>query len=120
MFEKTIERDFKNYCLENNVLCLKLVVVGDNGYPDRMVLGHGFIFFVEFKRPGCYPSSLQKHTHVKLRFLGQKVFCFNSLKEAKTCLDLYMSGIVPLYKTKDNGLTSRHYGTLSELTIATY
>jgi len=116
MLEATIERDFKKHCLEKNVLCLKMVVVGDNGYPDRMVIGHGFNFFVEFKRSNCYPTSLQKRIHSQLRQFGQDVYCFNTPGQAQLTLDIFLCGITPEYMLDDRGITTLFYGAVPELT----
>ncbi len=107
MLEVAIERDFRRYCTQRHqqVLCIKLIAAGDNGYPDRMVIGWGFNFFIEFKRPNCYPSSLQKHIHEKLRFLGQGVYCFNTAGAAEETLDNYMTGLVPHLVVRENGIT---------------
>jgi len=106
MLESKIEREFKQICTTNNVLCLKLNVTGHNGIPDRMVIGPQFMFFVEFKRPRSYPSLVQRYSHVRLRYLGRTVYCFNQLEQAELALTLHLSGCVPLYDIDDNGITT--------------
>lgn len=110
LIESKIERQFKQICATNKVLCLKLNVIGHNGIPDRMIIGPQFIFFVEFKRPGCYPSLAQKYSHMRLRDLGRIVYCFNSIEQAELALTLHLSGCDPLYKIDDKGITTM--GTL--------
>lgn len=106
MLEASIERDFRKYCIEQDVLCLKMIAAGDNGYPDRMVIGLGFIFFIEFKKPKCYPSPLQRYIHIKLRSLGHNVFCFNEPNHAENVLYTYLHyNAAPIYFCTENGIT---------------
>jgi len=116
MLEITIERDFRRYCIERDVLCLKMLAAGDNGYPDRMIIGQGFIFFIEFKGPRCYPSPLQIYTHKNLRRLGQEIYCFNQNGHAQLILDIYLCGKKPEYMLDDNGITTMYCGNIPELT----
>lgn len=105
MLESKIEQSFKRYCVKKDVLCLKMIAAGDNGYPDRLIIGKGFMFFIEFKRPSCYPSPLQIYIHETLRNLGQTVFCFNSSGKAEETLDNYLIGIIPHLMVRSNGIT---------------
>ena len=106
MLESKIERQFKQICDDKEVMCLKLTVMGHNGIPDRMVIGPQFMFFVEFKRPGSYPSLLQKYSHVRLRGLGRTVYCFNQLNQAELSLTLHLAGVVPDYDISERGITT--------------
>jgi len=116
MLENKIEQNFKNYCMEKDVLCLKMNIAGDNGYPDRLIIGKGFMFFIEFKRPNSYPSPLQILTHTKLRESGQDVYCFNRNGHAQLALDIYLCGISPEYTLDDKGITTMYCESMTELT----
>ncbi len=56
-------------------ICLKLEVRGRRGWPDRICVVPGAMFFVEVKRPvGGRLSELQKLRIRELERLGVKVF----------------------------------------------
>jgi len=116
MLENKIEQNFKSYCIEKDVLCLKMTVAGDNGYPDRLIIGQGFMFFIEFKRPNSYPSPLQILTHTKLRGLGQDVYCFNQNGLAQIVLDIYLCGKTPEHILEHKGINTIYCGSMPELT----
>jgi len=49
---------------------IKIILCGENGFPDLVVIGYKTVFFVEVKSPGEEPGPLQKHIHDKLRTFG--------------------------------------------------
>ena len=55
--ESTIE---KACCGIAKDLGFENIKLGQNGWPDRLFIGHGFHLFVEFKRKGRVPTELQK------------------------------------------------------------
>jgi len=68
---------------EFKITALKLNVAGRRGYPDRMFLiPGGKPFFIEFKRPGSVPTSLQSYTIKNLQNLGYDVEIHNNVEEA--------------------------------------
>ena len=70
-------------CFDKEALALKLVPVkvtplGVAGFPDKIYFGHRrIIFFVEFKRPGKKPRSLQIVWHKLLKKMGFNVHVFS-------------------------------------------
>lgn len=66
-------------------LALKLVLFAGAGFPDRTVLGHGHVFFIEFKREGVgrLLRPLQALWRKRLRRLGFKVYVCDTLKDAQ-------------------------------------
>ena len=64
------------------LLYLKLSVLGNRGYPDRMVVYQGRILFIEFKRPGEEPTKRQLYVHQLLRDLGHEVQVHDNADEA--------------------------------------
>lgn len=62
---------------------LKLHVVGQRGYPDRVFLiPGGRPLLIEFKRPGEVPRDLQAHIHKRLRKLGYQVEVHDDWRDA--------------------------------------
>lgn len=50
--ESTIEAELRRRVLERGGLCEKIMVVGQRGFPDRLVVLPGArMFFIEVKRP---------------------------------------------------------------------
>lgn len=59
---------------ELGVRSLKLNVVGQTGWPDRMFfVPGGRPLFIEFKRPGEEPGPKQQHIHALLRHIKYEV-----------------------------------------------
>lgn len=57
--EGDVESFFVRKTKEQGFLCWKLKVPGIDGVPDRMLIGHGVVIFVELKAPGETPRRLQ-------------------------------------------------------------
>lgn len=61
----------------------KLKILGENGYPDRIVwLPGGKPLFIEYKRPGEAPRPKQEEVHNNLRKLGYYVEVIEDAIEA--------------------------------------
>ena len=73
------------------LLYLKLSVLGNRGYPDRMVVYQGHILFIEFKRPGEEPTKLQLYVHQLLRDLGHEVQVHDNADEAVAAIKAEMA-----------------------------
>jgi hypothetical protein len=65
--EKVTEQTVVDYAVAHGCLVLKLNVTGRRGWPDRMFIYKGKVFFIEFKRTGEKPSKLQEEIHARLR-----------------------------------------------------
>lgn len=57
--EAYVETYLRDRCREEGYLCYKFVSPGNNGVPDRIIIGHGEIFFVETKAAGKKPRQEQ-------------------------------------------------------------
>lgn len=53
--------------------CRKLTWIGRRGAPDRLVMLHGRVIFVELKAPGQQAKPHQIREHARLRRMGQRV-----------------------------------------------
>lgn len=71
MLEKDVERYLVTRVQQHGGLCWKWVSPGKAGVPDRIVLlPNGQVSFLEIKRPGKKPSSLQLYVLAQLEQLG--------------------------------------------------
>lgn len=62
------------YARRKRCIVLKLNVMGQRGWPDRAFFApNGKLGLVEFKRPGCEPTPLQKKRHADLKANGFNV-----------------------------------------------
>ena len=52
MRETEVETYLRKTANANNFLCYKFKSPGNNGVPDRVLIGHDMVFFVETKAPG--------------------------------------------------------------------
>lgn len=85
--ESDIEKDFVQYAETVGCEAFKFTSPGRRGVPDRMVIGPGFLFFIEFKRPGEKPTKQQEKMRKRLGDFGQDVFVCDNLEQAKAVLD---------------------------------
>lgn len=86
--EKTHENNFVDRAATYSCRAIKFEIVGDNGYPDRIVLCPGpHTFFIEFKRTEDHePDPLQLRKHRLLRGMGYTVYVAWSLDQAEDFL----------------------------------
>lgn len=88
MNEVQIEQKYVRYAASRGCKALKGAIEGRRGFPDRLTLCPGSKFFwIEFKRPGCKPTKLQKHIHKYLRSLGHNVYVVDNYEEAVEILE---------------------------------
>lgn len=50
--ERDIEAKVVRWAQAHGILVLKLNLIGNTGWPDRLFLHRGRVVFIEFKRPG--------------------------------------------------------------------
>jgi hypothetical protein len=74
MRESVVEKYCVDVAGENGFLCYKFTSPSINGIPDRIVIGHGLIFFIELKAPGKKPRKLQEVVIARLRNHGALVY----------------------------------------------
>lgn len=92
--ESSTERGFVHYASKFRVCPLK---VNRTGWPDRIVpLGHGYCYYIEFKKEGESPRKLQIHIHNLIRGAGSHVYVCDNVDDAKNTLD-YEMHIASLY-----------------------
>lgn len=70
MRESVIENYLRNKAILNHYMCLKFVSPGQIGVPDRILIGHGRVLFVETKAPGEQPRKAQEYVFNKMRKHG--------------------------------------------------
>ncbi len=86
--EKSIEQKLVCATKERGGICPKLVCIGFDGMPDRLVLRpHGRMGFVEVKAPGEKPRPLQTARHHLLTRLGFKVYVLDAPEQIGGILD---------------------------------
>lgn len=80
MIEKHIETYLTNQVKRVGGLCYKWVSPGNRGVPDRIVILHGSVYFVELKRPGETPDPLQLSVHRRMKRHGRHVFVLGTIQ----------------------------------------
>lgn len=79
--EKRIESYLVSQCKRIGALCWKWVSPSMTGVPDRIVIFHGHVYFVELKTEKGYLSKRQMLIHEKLRQHGAIVATLYSLEQ---------------------------------------
>ena len=83
---KPLERDIeKKACKGIRALggiTRKMNGLGFRSWPDRLIIGNGFAFWIEFKRPGEEPTPLQRKLHDQLGRMSQTVYVFDNAEQA--------------------------------------
>lgn len=81
--EKEVEKHFLTLCRAGRIWCIKIIPLGNKGFPDRMCLHEeGQVFFVELKRPKTgMLGMMQKKKHALLQQFGFSVFVLDSIEK---------------------------------------
>ncbi|MBO5435365.1 VRR-NUC domain-containing protein [bacterium] len=85
--ENAVETHLLKQSRLKNYLCYKFVSPSNNGVPDRILIGHGLVVFVETKRPKGTPRKLQEKVIEKMRQHGAHVFVINNKEKTSILLD---------------------------------
>lgn len=86
--EKSIEQKLVCATKGRGGICPKLVSIGFDGIPDRLVLlPYGRMGFVEVKAPGEKPRPLQTARHQLLTRLGFKAYVLDAPEQIGGILD---------------------------------
>jgi hypothetical protein len=85
--ESLIETEASFYAGTKGMLSLKLNVRGRVGWPDRLFIYKGKVFFIEFKAPGEVPRKVQTYIHNMIKSHYIEVFVVDSLDQAKEIID---------------------------------
>ncbi len=89
--ESKIEREFFQYAKTWGCKALKFITPTEDGNPDRIVIGPGFLFWIEFKRPGEEPRKKQLKRIKELRDMGQDVYVCDNLTDAQNLLIVHLN-----------------------------
>jgi hypothetical protein len=106
LLEKDIEAKGKIWCEENGWIFEKFSSPEKRSVPDRIItlpknsiFPTGFIFFIEFKRPGKKATDSQMIDHAMRRELGCLVMVCDSFEETELALEVaayvYSTGHMP-------------------------
>lgn len=89
--EKDIEAKVVAYAKSRGVLTYKFSSFSHRGVADRIFIGkpHGYVLFLELKRPGEKPTALQQKFIDDVRAAGAQAHWADSVEAAKTLIDLY-------------------------------
>lgn len=85
--EGTVESYLRKQANLHNYLCYKFVSPGNNGVPDRCLIGNGKTFFVETKAPGGKPRKLQEKVMEKMKNHGATVFVIDTKEKVDKLFD---------------------------------
>lgn len=85
--ESRIETKASEYAKSLGMMTLKLNVKGQAGWPDRLYLWNGHIWFIEFKAAKQKPRMLQLEIIRQMRELGAKVFVIDNLIDARRVIN---------------------------------
>lgn len=89
MLEKQVEEKVCTYAKSKGFLAYKFTSPNRAAVPDRMFVSpSGFIFFVEFKRPGAKPTPAQEREHAKLRASCVAVYVVDDVDAGRFLIDL--------------------------------
>ena len=87
MRESEIEKKVSDYAKAKGWLVYKFVSPTQRGVPDRIFIGGGEIFFVEFKAPGKKPTKLQDKIFSKIRAELFEVYIIDNIEQGKKLID---------------------------------
>ncbi len=62
----------------DGMMTFKFTSPSQAGVPDRILITHGQVYFIELKAPGKKPRKLQQETVRRMRKNGARVFCLSS------------------------------------------
>ena len=79
MTESQFEQKWSKKAKERGWLSIKNIQVSLNGWPDRMYMKNGKVFFIEFKNSKGKLSELQKYRIGQIRSLGFHCFIFENI-----------------------------------------
>jgi hypothetical protein len=90
--ERDVEARLVKRCKENSWYCRKFVSPGYRSVPDRVVVAHGAVYFIELKAPGQVPRKDQAAEHAEIRANGVEV----AVLDTRRAVDAWCAGIVAL------------------------
>jgi len=78
MLESKIQSNIIKRYQKEGWMVVKLIKTNCSGIPDLMCLRNGVTLFIEVKRPGKEPGTLQQFRHEELRKQGFEVLILTS------------------------------------------
>ena len=97
--ESDVELFFTKKLKSKGAICWKMVSPGTSGVPDRIVIYHGSVYFVELKDTGRHPRKLQRYVHAKLNDQGFPVYVIDTKEGADMFIDQVISKGLPSLST---------------------
>ncbi len=85
--ESYLEKSVVEYCRNLGIYTRKMVSPSNSGVPDRIIVGKGLTLFLELKRPGETPSSLQRDEINMINFSGGFATWCADLDQAISLID---------------------------------
>ena len=89
MRESEIEKKVSEYAKAKGWLVYKFVSPSQRGVPDKIFIGGGDIFFIEFKAPGKKPTKLQDKIFDKIRGEMFEVYIIDNIESGKRLIDKF-------------------------------
>ena len=80
--EGSIEARFIAWCTHSGIVCKKLQLNSEGGWPDRTLLYKGRVMFIELKRFGERPTPLQRYILDELTKIGFTAVWADTFKQA--------------------------------------
>jgi hypothetical protein len=84
--KRVLERGIENRACKEIVklggLTRKMNGLGNRSWPDRLIIGFGVQYYIEFKKPGEDPTPLQLKLHRELRKRGHIVLVLDNVEDA--------------------------------------
>lgn len=85
--ESRIEQKTTDYAKSLGMLSLKLNVVGQSGWPDRLYIWNGRVLFVEFKAAKEKPRPVQVEIHKRLAERGIQTLVVDNLIDGRRVIN---------------------------------
>lgn len=81
MRESFIEKKVCDHAKRNGFLAYKFTSPSRRGVPDRLFIGGGRVFFIEFKAPKGRLTKLQELTIQNMKKAGAEVYVIDNIEE---------------------------------------
>lgn len=88
--ESAVESKVSDFARENGCLVVKLNLIGQIGWPDRMLLKHGKVLFIEFKRQGSSPRRAQLEIHRRIEAQGFPVVVIDDVQAGREAVRVHL------------------------------
>lgn len=87
MLEKGIEQRVVDYAKKKGCFVRKFTSPGHRSAPDRIFAYKGQVFWIELKKTGEKPTTLQLLEHREMRKHGLRVYVADSVTKGKAIID---------------------------------